>query len=169
MATSPVNPLVVLAAALLTASAAMIVADLATAQARLRRRLDKELAILARLEVQGAKDRLTVIVARHSWELVHRSEEEPHHNRWLRLIVAAVLVLISSLVGLRQHAINPLWSNGNTGTDLATWLWGLSVGLLMSVVPISVLVSESNARRKFVAAKMINDAIVPVGEPIEPG
>lgn len=89
---APMNPIVTLLVGLFAAGAVLTVADLTTAQARLRRRMDKELAIVARLEVPGAKELLAGLVERHSWELVRRGQQERQHKRLLIQFVGALLM-----------------------------------------------------------------------------
>lgn len=92
------SALVPVAAALLGATAVLLAADLLTVKARLRRSLDKELAIRERLTA-GSRERrdLDELVRRHALELFHR---ERHENS------APLSLVILSLVGVTISVSN---------------------------------------------------------------
>lgn len=152
------EPWVPLTAALGGALVALIASwtagDMLTAQTRLRRRLDKELAILDRMPEGYAKERLQRIVQRDALDLIYRAERhDPHQIRWVILLSLAILTVFLTLLAFVLLRFSPQVT-GDPVEDYVLPIAGPFIGAGMVYASRKGLNERKEIREKFVSEKL---------------
>lgn len=154
-----------LLAALVATVGALLAGDLLTARARLRRTLDKELAIHDRLsDGLAAKARLACIIERQSWELIVRTENAVRTQRILWLLAFSLGVVAMSLVQLRLHIVDP---QPDDQPELLIYSWPF-VGLGCVGSALVMVRTDRHARKDLVDAAMSPPADPSPAQPAAP-